>query len=150
MKHKRRRTRRREGLERIRLDPPLSVESEAAFYVEEEERGVYDDFWLNLGYHIEHGANYPPYPSPREKRPNNRARSWSGTFAFAFCWKDIDHEGQEDLLRTLSDVYQCNIVPGEGMGPWIATAQLNGKRVKSLTRLLNRRYAKQQLIWKEL
>ncbi|MBO0797044.1 MAG: hypothetical protein J2P36_39700, partial [Ktedonobacteraceae bacterium] len=150
MKRNKQRTRKRGATQRIRTSPPLSDESEAAFYAEEEERGVYAKFWQNLGYYIEHGADYPPYSSLHGKRTNNRAPGWNGTFAFTFYWKEANEQGQQELLHTLLDEYHCDIVPGVGSEPWTATVQINGKRVKSLTRLLNRLYAKEQIIWKEM
>jgi hypothetical protein len=35
-------------------------------------------------------------------------------------------------------------------GQWEGQAQLSGKWVKNLTRLLNRRYTQGQLVWKEM
>jgi hypothetical protein len=150
LRHKNRRTRKRKTTQIIRTNPPLSAASEAEFYVEEEERGVYDEFWRNMGYYVEHGVDYPPYPSSQGKRPNNRASGWSGTFAFTFYWKEAGKIEQQEISRTLLDEYHCDVVPGEESGPWTATVRLNGKRVKNLTRMLNRRYAKNHLIWKEL
>jgi hypothetical protein len=150
LRHKERGTRKRKTLKIIRTGLPLLAESQAAFYLEEEERGIYDDFWQNMGYYVEHGIDYPPYPSLQGKRTNNRSPGWSGTFAFTFYWKDAEQQEQQEILHTLLKEYHCDIVPGEGSGPWAATVQLNGKRVKTLTRMLNRRYAKNHLIWKEL
>ncbi len=60
LRHKNHQTQKRKTNQIIRTNPPLSAETEAAFYVEEEERGVYDDFWRNMGYYIEHGVDFPP------------------------------------------------------------------------------------------
>ena len=150
LRHKRRGTPKRKTRQAIRTDPPLSAESEVAFYLEEEERGFYDDFWQNMGYYLDHGADFPPYPSSKGKRPNNRAPSWNGTFVFTFFWKEAGEQEQQTILHTLLEEYHCDIVQGEGSDPWTATVRLTGKRVKSLTRMLNRQYAKNYLIWKEL
>lgn len=65
------------------MTTPLTAE--AAFYVLEEEQGVYNDFWESMGYYLEHGGDVPPY-KPEAKRPNNRASDWHGTFAFTFAF----------------------------------------------------------------
>ncbi len=95
------------------------------------------------------GIVTPPY-SAQGKRPNNRAPGWTGTFAFTFYWKEAGRQEQQEILHTLLEDYHCDVIPGEGSGPWTATVRLNGKRVKSLTRMLNRRYEKSHLIWKEI
>lgn len=133
-----------------RTGPPLSAQSEAGFYLAEEERGVYDAFWQNLGYYLEHGADYPPYSSSAGKRTNNRSSGWTGTFTFTFYWKEASSQEQQEVLHTLSEAYCCDLVPGEGSEPWTASVRLNGKRVKVLTRMLNRRYANNHLVWKEI
>lgn len=150
LRHQKRQTRRKTAAPITHAGPPLSARSEADFYLEEEKRGVYDDFWQNLGYYLEHGADYPPHPSSKGKRSNNRSSGWSGTFAFAFYWKEAGPQEQKETLHTLLEDYHCDLVPGEGFDPWTATVQLNGKRVKTLTRMLNRRYANNQLVWNEL
>ena len=131
------------------MTPPLTAEAEAAFYALEEERGIYDEFWKNMGYYLEHGVDFPPYK--REvKGPNNRARGWTGIFAFTFVFLQVNDPTQNALLRALTDDYHCELTEGGMQGQWEGQARLGGKRVKNLTRLLNRRYAQRQLVWKEL
>src|SRR5258708_22547045 len=60
LRHKNHQTQKRKTNQIIRTNPPLSAETEAAFYVEEEERCVYDDFWRNMAYYIRHGGDFPP------------------------------------------------------------------------------------------
>ncbi len=150
LRHKKRRTAKRKATQTIRTGPPLSTQSEAAFYLEEEARGVYDDFWQNMGYYVEHGVDYPPHTSSKGKHPNNRAPGWSGIFTFTFFWKEVGQQEQQELLHTLIDEYQCEIAQGEGDSSWTASLRTTGKRVKTLTRMLNRQYAKKRLVWKEL
>jgi hypothetical protein len=130
------------------MRPPLTLEAETAFYALEEERGVYDEFWRNMGYSIEHGLDFPPYERG-QKRPNNRSSSWNGTFAFTFVFLQADAPTQKALLHALTNDYQCELSEGGMQGQWEGQARLNGKRVKNLTRLLNRQYAHGYLVWKE-
>ena len=129
--------------------PPLSLASESTFYLEEEDRGVYDDFWHNMGYYLEHDVDFPPSSSTQRKRSNNRSPGWNGIFAFTFYWKEAHEQARKTIMQTLLKDYQCDIEPGEGSGPWTVTVKLTGKRVKRLTSLLNRCYARHQLVWKE-
>jgi len=131
------------------MTPPLTAEAEAAFYVMEEEQGVYDDFWKNMGYYLDHGGDFPPYKQA-VKRPNHRASGWHGTFAFTFAFQQADTPTQKALLDALTNDYHCELSEGGMPGQWEGQAQLNGKRVKNLTRLLNRQYSRRHLVWKEL
>ncbi len=122
---------------------------EGPFYAVEEERGVYDDFWKNMGYYLEHGVDFPPYTRER-KRPHNRTSGWNGIFAFTFVFLQADTPTQNALLHSLTTGYHCELTEGGMQGQWEGQARLTGKRVKNLTRLLNRRYAQRHLAWKEL
>jgi hypothetical protein len=133
----------------IPLPPPLTAEAEAAFYALEEERGVYDEYWRNLGYYLEHGVGYPPYNS-EVKRPQHRASGWNGIFVFTFVFQQADASTQKALLHSLTNDYHCELSEGGMPGQWEGQVRLNGKRVKHLTRLLNRQYAQRHLVWKEL
>ncbi len=131
------------------MTPPLTAEAEAAFYAMEEERGVYHEFWTNMGYYIDHGFDFPP--SKREgKRPNNRSSGWNGIFAFTFVFQQADLPTQKALLHSLTNDYHCELSEGGMQGQWEGQVRLNGKRVKNLTRLLNRHYSQRHLVWKEL
>jgi hypothetical protein len=131
------------------MTPPLTAEAAAAFYALEEERGVYDEFWRNMGYYIDHGGDFPPYKRVA-KGPNNRASGWNGIFAFTFVFGQADTSTQTALLHSLTNDYQCELSEGWMQGQWEGQARLNGKRVKNLTRLLNRQYAHGHIVWKEL
>lgn len=134
------------------MRPPLSVEAEAAFYALEEEHGVYDWFWRDMGYYVEHGVDYPPYPATKSEhhRLNNRARGWNGLFVFTFVLRVADAQVQHTIFHTLRNDYQCELSEGEMVGQWVAQVRTNGKRVKNLTRMLNRQYARGYLVWKEI
>lgn len=129
--------------------PPLTLEAEAAFYVLEEKRGVYDNFWRNMGYYLEHGVDFPPYRREGNRR-QNRASGWNGIFAFTFVFLQGNSSTQNELLHALTTDYHCDLTEGGMQGQWEGKARLGGKRVKNLTHLLNRRYALRQLVWKEL
>jgi len=130
------------------MTPPLTAEAEAAFYVVEEERGVYDDFWRNMGYYVERGVEFPPY-GRRQKHQNNRSSSWNGIFAFTFVLQEVDIPTQQALFHALRSDYHCELLEGGMSGQWEGQARLNGKRVKTLTRLLNRHFSRGHLVWKE-
>jgi hypothetical protein len=135
------------------MKPPLSAQAEADFYLAEEEQGTYDVFWDNLGYFLDHGADFPPFSSldrERPRRPNNRAPGWNGTFTFVFMWQQVDVEVQKGIIDSLQNDYRCQITEGESPRQWIAQVRITGKRVKSLTRMLNRQYNKDYLVWKEI
>ncbi len=138
------------------MKPPLSAQAEADFYLAEEEQGTYDVFWDNLGYFLDHGADFPLSSSldrldrERPRRPNNRAPGWNGVFTFAFMWQQVDAEAQKNILDSLQNEYHCEITEGESLRQWIAQVHITGKRVKSLTRMLNRQYNKNYLVWKEI
>lgn len=131
------------------MTPPLTREAEAAFYAVEEERGVYDEFWKNMGYYLDHGVDFPPYGS-EQKRPNKRASGWTGIFAFTFVFQQANTTSQNALFHALTNDYHCELTEGVMHGQWEGQARLTGKRVKNLTRLLNRQYAQGYLVWKEL
>jgi hypothetical protein len=130
------------------LPPPLTAAAAAALYVVEEELGVYDDSWRNMGYSVEHGGAVPPI-SRQQKRRNNRSSNWNGIFAFTFILQEIDVPTREALFQSLTRDYGCELLKGGMPGQWEGQALLNGRRVKTLTRLLNRHFSRGYLVWKE-
>ena len=84
--NKRRHAKRKTSHEELLLQriPPDSLEAEACFYQEVEDRGVNSEFWQNLGYWIDHGADFPPYPPASTGPPKNRTRGWTGIFEFSW------------------------------------------------------------------
>jgi hypothetical protein len=131
------------------MTPSLTSEAEAAFYAVEEEQGVYDDFWRNMGYYLDHEVDFPPFKQ-EVKRQHNRASGWSGIFAFTFVFQQADIPTQNALFNSLTNDYHCELSEGGMQGQWEGQARLNRKRVKNLTRLLNRQYSQGYLVWKEL
>ncbi len=126
--------------------PPLSAQAEVAFYADMQER--YRNYRKSLVQDDLDIIDFPPeFSFENKKKTNNRAPGWSGMFAFTFRWKDADQQMQQRIWQSLTVDYGGEIVEGEeGYEVRIRTT---GKRVKALTRMLNRQYAQGYLVWRE-
>jgi hypothetical protein len=137
----------------VQMHPALSEAAEAEYYAYEEGVGVYAEFWKNMGYYLEKGVDFPPYTgaSLDPKRPNNRAPGWNGVFTFTFYWKEnATPEVKAEFARNLAQAYGARLEESPSFEPSEVCVRLNGKKVKALTRMLNRQYERGYLVWKEL
>lgn len=131
------------------MTPPLSASAAVEF--DEEEREQYKSRLHVLGQDTVDMIDFPLSSSLEEKkRPNNRAPGWNGVFAFTFYWKEADQNTRQAILQSLTVDYGGEISEGEiGPGSWDVCIRTTGKRVKAVTRMLNRQYAKGYLVWRE-
>lgn len=137
----------------VQMCPPLSEAAEAEYYEYEEEVGVYAEFWENMGYLLEKGVEFPPYTgaSLDPKRSNNRASGWNGVFTFSFYWKEkATPEVKAEFAKNLAQAYGISLEESSWLEPTEVCVRLSGKKVKAITRMLNRQYERGYLIWKEL
>ena len=130
----------------ISLIPPLSGQAEVAFY--EDVQKQYRNYRQSLGQDAIDVIDLPPEFSFEEKKgTNNRNPGWSGVFSFTFRWKEADQQVRQDIWRSFTADYGGEIVEGEE--GWDVRVRTTGKRVKALTRMLNRQYARGYLVWRE-